>query len=262
MFKIVKKTVALLLLIITVCCTFTACSNNEVAIRNSICVLSNYIPFYGSGDTRGAKTIIFEEDAYGRALCAYGSVNISYYMPAETIAVMVVQKIDTENQLIYYYEDCFYIFYKEKLATFEMDKIDISSAEIEALKVQNDWGKELKREKMSARTVHITSGFYIDKEFSDEAYEMRRKISKELEEEFKGKDCDLGFLDYDGAGLALHRLYVKNSDGSIERYFVLTDDDCNYTLKAIPDVYDCCEVLTSFKQENGWQFGYVSEWDP
>lgn len=256
-----RLTKAILSIVVVTTLLFTLASCMQVSTSNGLHVLGTYVPGCDDRDVRGVPIKIIEEDNYGRLLCTYDPAYHPFFN-SDTGIVMIAQRVDTEEKLIYYYEDCFFLICRDVIKEWNSVEIDINSEQINALKAINDWNKELKQEKMSARTIYMPSGVIIVKEYVEEAYERRQNIENGIEVKFEGKEWHMNFLDYDGAGLALHWLYVKNSDGSIERYFVLTDDDCNYTLKAIPDVYDCCEVLTSFKQENGWQFGYVSEWDP
>jgi len=198
---------------------------------------------------------LIEEDAFGRKLFSY--YEDSYYGEGwpNSFSYLICQKED--GAYVYYYAD--YSFISKEWNGLELP---FTNEEIEELKMENDWGKEINEEKL----VKVE----ISRKKNEPNVKIERKdydiLFQKIAEE-KGRKGDgtmvypypiyltsdtYGRLiyyataihkDMDKEDVELHLVIIFNPDGSYD------EDTCVLELK---DLYNYQDDLKDLKEANNW----------
>ena len=206
--------------------------------NNVLQIVGNHsIPVMSNPNLRDSSSVIevLERDSYGRILYSYSYYNM--ITEKDEIAIAICQKSDRDY--VYFYEDiCYLISY-------------YNDSDIDALKVENDWESPYNESKMSRRKIKYTLDAQMIDGSDQRFYTVKAKFSKLLginESEF----YDHCGFDYDSNGLAIYLFCVNNSDGTKDKYYVISSDSYEISYIKISNIDD----IASFKKENGWKYGY------
>lgn len=191
-------------------------------------------------DTKGKKVNIIERDEYGRVLFEYFAYN-SFTQDEDSVYV-ICQK--TDREYTYFYEDVCY--------THKTD----NPSEIERLKEDNDWKKELNPSEMSRRRVKLSFDLYLIQETLIDYKKAKDFIISNYIEENRFKDFYFEDSDNSGKELYILEAWQDEKSDTIDFYLVLFDTLYNpVLLKITPEQLDRAAII-EFKKINGWSYGF------
>jgi len=217
----------------------------------------NALPGAYSTDPWTSKGKIVETDMYGRMIC---DILIIYVVPERALCVM--QKVDEEQQCMYYYDNiCF------KYIDGDVDKdIMYDQSFLDSLKELNDWGKPLDLEKCTRKQLNDNKKLLpavLTRDYTARS-SIEQRVIDELQKRhvFTKYDYDVACCDKSASEQELYLISVWEEDASKDydnyRYhaFVIYNKDKSYDpenyLMEFDDLRDCNEVLIEIKEKNGW----------
>jgi len=253
-----------LLTIVSIMALYTYTSNMELPLNRQIYATfaCNALP---GAYTTDARHLTFgeeiETDAYGRAV--YG-VGINGEEVGRIQALCVMQKVDEEQQFLYYYDNiCFAYIEKGTWKLTEDDQETLAS-----LKELNDWGKPLNLEKCTKKVLNENRHLFPSESSLDFSYTVgsaiEGKVIDALYSTEQGWDYRYGITpcDLSANGKELHLISVweedvsKTYDNAVYLALVVHNKDGSYDpenyLIEFDDLRDCNEVLIEIKERNGW----------
>ena len=131
-----KRTVFFLILLLLIA-FLVQCIALPSSYSEMVCLASSTIPGYELGQHDDLR--ILEYDDYGRYI-----FTVEHALVGVKEAVIIVQRDDTKNGKVFYYSG-----YSTLLVDDVYHLSDEIKAQIEFLKVQNDWNQPLHEDKMS-----------------------------------------------------------------------------------------------------------------
>ena len=191
---------------------------------------------YGADFVCDPEIKIIEQDQYGRILFEYEE---AYFGDLEFKSLLIMQHSD-ENR-VYYYEDINFI-------SKEIDgpNVVFDAEDIEALKLNNDWGKEVNLEKC------------VKKEISQSKEDPPVEEAKfdEIFSDYEGYSFNRTYLstqDEYGRYLCHSRIRITNGDTYSEKYVVvLFQTDLSYLIMEPSSILEYQNELKEFKELNNW----------
>ena len=241
------KKITILITIVLIASTIAGClySGNRYDLYQM--TRCNVLAANGVGESERVDIEVIEEDTYGRTLYSY-TMNVEgrYEGYGRIWVVAICQKSD--RKLTYYYEDkCFIL----------SDTLDsISEADIDSLKLNNDWDNPINEEKLSCRPIRPDYIEYIRLGVTD-------IFNHEMDVE-DGAKLSERFTDYDGEGKILYYVIKYDADDYDDidivtrLYFMIINEDGSYNkdtfVEEIEDLYNYQEQLHIFKINNDWNF--------
>lgn len=186
---------------------------------------------------------VLEKDEFGRILFTY--YEKEFGMGTRSIFALIVSQY-SEDGYVYYYEDCNYLNAEpEKHITSQQ----FSQEEIENLKVENDWDKEINLVKCTKKDIiREKRSLPTDKEAIKEAAVLKLNsgaIKENICVFYLTSDNKCNFIAYGTVVNVDYELYFVafvNSEGEIIDWLIPEN------------LYAYQEELKNFKQKNGWQF--------
>ena len=246
-----KKAIAVVLLIIFILAAFTGCRYKEysgkyvdlytVAI-NSVLWTNGHS--FSADKYTDSQIEVIEKDMYGRTLFTYYE---KYYAGADiSFSALIICQSSNENE-VFYYENINFIVKHQDLYTQNLKSFE--AKEIEALKAENDWNKEIKLDKC------------VKKEMT------KSKPSVPHEEEIKNKVIDEFHLKEGKNSIFITYLTKSSIDsnyivyGYIYRagiYFVGLVESDGGTVKNISffvptNTFNYKDDFVKFKEANNWK---------
>lgn len=209
-------------------------------------VLWNNGHSYGADRAIDSKLELIEEDTFGRKLFTYYE---SYYSGAKlSFSALLISQYASE-EYVYYYEDYNYILLEQELYASAIK--NFANEDIEYLKIQNDWDKEINLDKCIKKEISNTK----------QQIPIESQIIKEKAVEkfglMEGKfNIFMDMLTYDSEGnFILYGSIIKSYEDE-DIYFatlVMPNDNSQDIEFFVPlDIYNYHEEFIKFKQENGW----------
>ena len=245
-----RKIIAIILLSIFILVAFTSCGYKEYsgkyvdlyAVAINSVLWTNGHSFSADKYTNSQIEVI-EKDTYGRTLFTYYE---KYYAGAGiSFSALIICQSSSENE-VFYYENVNFIVKRQELYTQSLKNFETN--EIEALKAENDWNKELNFDKCVKKEI------------------TKSKPSVPHEEEIKNKVIDEFDVEEGSNGIFITYLTKSSVDsnyivyGYIYKagvYFVgLVESDAE-TVKNISffvpiNVFDYKDDFIKFKETNNW----------
>lgn len=207
-------------------------------------------------DEMGVKIELMQTDDYGRKLfkagfsgCWFYDLNVASF--SYVWGVFVLQK--SEDEKVFYYEDiCFEVGLSED---------DFTDEQLEKLKQDNDWGRELDESKMSSRPLCKYGNKWHKYGFGELHYDVVQAAFIASNANIEGNHYTFLLMDEDSEGNQLYNLAVYDSDSEvargIESYFMILDSTGVFNgdgaLMRVEN-YNYGKQLHNFKIENGWRF--------
>ena len=193
----------------------------------------------------GSKIKPLEIDEQGRMLYVFSGRLCSAEGNGKW--VVVCQKYDTKY--VYFYEDICYL-------PLNTDSIEDLSAEIEHLKIANDWNSPLNIEKMSRRlNKHSFDGWIISASLLD-YYKVRDSIISNLE---IAEDDLVGCHFEDENIISEQEMFlVKVVDETLtpKTYLAIVNKDYSVNFLSLDNNDISSLTLKEFKTQSGWEYGY------
>ncbi|MBE6536757.1 MAG: hypothetical protein E7673_02265 [Ruminococcaceae bacterium] len=252
-----KKTISFVLLLF-VLLSSTGCikkgySNHEysgeysdlytVAINS---VLWNNGHSFSADQYADPKIEIIDSDEYGRILFTYYE---KYYAGAGiSHSALIVLQSSNEKE-VFYYEDANYIVKEQTLYTQSIKAFE--SAEIEQLKLENDWNKEIKFDKCIKKEINK------QKQVIPHEEEIKNRIVDEFSLIDRKYSLFTHFLTYDSSNskfIIYGYIRIDEKEGT---YFIALAESDKDSLKSLKflvplDVFDYKNDFIEFKEENNW----------
>ena len=191
---------------------------------------------------------ILEEDSEERVMFAFSSSDFEGIDGrGEAYSVMITQK--TGSRFAYFYPDYNFVA--------RHSEAEITEADIEQLKRDNDWNEPLNEAKMiRVRTIRkktgVVSGSYVDS-----------AVHRAAESDPLTEGISMAPLGRDMDGRWLYYVYVFKYNGDILRdfrdflraYMLICDPSSGkvYDIELIDDVWNYQDQLREFKGRNGWE---------
>ncbi len=240
---------AAFLLILAASCALTSCFFGESSeIKRFLWEeigCSWAVPGMMAGPLVDVNAETVETDDFGRMLVEYrGHSEISYQV--ET-AMVILQKHDEERT--YYYEDLCYIIG------------EYTEQQLEKLKADNDWGKPLDEEKMSARKRRMANGAVLnpsERDWLEVESICEKALGWTMILNFPNSISHPQYVDGDSLGNEIYSFHV-DVDEVRKVYFAFIEPDDTVYLMEITDPYDFAEEYAQFKKDHGWQYGVGME---
>jgi hypothetical protein len=193
---------------------------------------------YGTSEIQHPpELIVQEEDSYGRTLFFYAEMKA-----ISTYNLVICQKSNSE--FAYFYPD--YNFISSQNRTF-------SNEEIEALKIKNDWGKELSEKKC------IKVDIVREKEVKSIEFNALREMYRDTlgDDAFPFDDSYVSSFitdDYRRCIYIGYGKYGERDHPSVAIMMLNPDGTCDPEAGAmeLTDLYEYQDTLLDFKERNGW----------
>jgi len=238
----------------------------ELPLRRQICATfaCNAMPGAYSTDLEhkaGGKEI--ETDAYGRTVYITGTYGDDV---GELLALCVTQKVDEEQQFLYYYDNICFAYIDNDSDDGELTEDDQKI--LDSLKELNDWGKPLDLEKCTKKVLNENRHLFPSESSSDYSYTVGFALEGKLMDAILSTeqrwDYSYGVTpcDLSANGKELHLISVwkedvsKTYDNAVYLALVVHNKDGSYDpenyLIEFDDLRDCNEVLIEIKERNGW----------
>lgn len=203
---------------------------------------------YGADRAVSSEIKIIDKDEYGRTLFTYYE---KYYAGAEISFSSLIISQKTESENVYYYEDLNYIIKKQKKYALELE--GFTNEEVENLKLQNDWNKEISLNKCIKKQI---SNYKQD--YPKLSKEIKNKIISDVAYEVDYYDIFINFLTDDLNGKFIGYGNIMVEEGKNIYYIFLAKIE-NEELKEISfliptDVYNYKNELIDFKISNNWVY--------
>lgn len=229
----------LLVLIVFAQLIFVAGCTSQLERQNLAICGSYAVPGMFCADLKGAdyECNIIETDTQGRILYTY--VTDSIITGNKERALVICQ--NSSNDAVWYYENECYL-----IGTW-------TSADIEQLKITNDWNQTLNYGKMTHRVNTVSLDSYIIIPCEIDTATLRAACCTHLGIDHS-QVLELCFLDADEGGLALYWLCVEK-EHNIQRYFILTNKNCEVISTSAQGNLDDLEIVAKFKTDNFWGQG-------
>jgi len=197
------------------------------------------IPDSDNHDLNSLNYEVIETDKYGRRLFAFTTSNMSGYC--------ILQK--TDESYAYYYDNVSFQLERKRLSVL-VDEYD--PEDLEELKIQNDWDKELDESKM-VKKLFVKATELVRRRESKFDRETVNELMKNALEEKNDRECFSSFCDYSQTG---QELFFINYYGTYGKYLLIinadgTVDPDNGFMK-IDDWDKINEMLAEIKENNGW----------
>lgn len=182
---------------------------------------------------------VIEEDEFGRVLFEY---NEKFYTGDLFFSSLLIMQAKDENY-VYYYEDYNFICEEREF----MSKAEFYSDDIDKLKEQNDWNKDLDLTKC------------IKKELQTKKKELKELSlnEKKLDEIFSEAEGYRGnktvLLTEDGHGNFICYTYLSFKDKESEYGVIIFKEDLTYFYFQPNSFYNYQLDLKQFKDLMGWQ---------
>lgn len=232
------KKIASIIILLSVLFLFSACNRQSEDLELAVCG-SYGVPGMMCYDLKGQsfQLEVIERDPKGRILYSFTAYN-SVTEKQET-AYMICQAIDKNT--VYYYEDICYLF------------APASEDNINALKVDNDWGQALNQSKMSNRPINISFDLYLVTE-SVLDYKTVKDTFCQANGIAQSQIQNMVLLDVDPTGQELFYVALK-TDATVEKYLLICDLSYNVSSYKIDGSIEDLECVSLFKANNGWCYG-------
>lgn len=226
-----------IVLLVALLLVLTGCEKNPLYTNLRVCG-SYGIPGMMCWEMKGnaSEAEVLETDEHGRVLFTYTTKSI--ITGQKETATVIMQAADSEH--VYFYEDLCYCLGAPAL----------DSEEIKALKVQNDWGKDLNYKKTAERSNKISFDLVL---ITGAPLEYQRVIAAicqcmDIEE---SQIRDLVLLDASPADHELLWLVIDGEEGP-EYYCILAYSDYRIASMPATGTLEDLPLIATFKQENGW----------
>jgi len=208
---------------------------------------------------------VIETDEYGRTLFAFRRASNEGVSEADHVLALLISQKSTSEHAYFYdgYNVIFCMFDgSERWGRLSPETVfnHFSVEEVERLKADNDWGKEINEDRLfripirgyKPDTVSIRKQRAAFGEVSDYPTYFRTSFSGPLTTDKNGKTLYLlaGFTSDAKAGIRFFTppvLAMFDKDGN------LIEDT---GLKEITDIWDYRDELREFKESNNWSFYY------
>lgn len=200
------------------------------------------------------QIIIFEKDEFGRVMFSF--FNGANSGDEDVLAILIAQK--TTNQDAYYYDNKNFIICGVKTnQTVDKDFVlqHFSKEQIDRLKKDNDWNKELNEQKLFK--VKITR-----KKSDNISTQRQRKVFESVSHDFNtGYSIPLA-TDKNGKTIYFMRSFERDEKAgrysATDSYLIMFDADkrVNKTtgIAEIHDLWNYQQELENFKEANDWSF--------
>ena len=253
-----KKTISFVLLLLVLLLSLTGCikkgySNHEysgeysdlytVAINS---VLWNNGHSFSADKYANSQIEIIDRDEYGRILFTYYE---KYYAGAGiSHSALIVLQSSNEKE-VFYYEDANYIVKEQTLYTQNIEAFE--NAEIEQLKLENDWNQEIKFDKCIKKEI------IKQKQVVPYEEQIKNRIVDEFSLTARKYSLFTHFLTYDSSNskfIIYGYIRINEKEGT---YFIALAESDNESLKSLKflvpsNVFDCKTDFIDFKEENNW----------
>lgn len=232
----------LMMMIFTGC--LTSCISDSLLEIDSphllltACVYYSVPGFYQS-DMKGVRVETIETDDYGRTLVLCEKFN--WLTEQYESAYVICQKYG--DATICFYEDINYTW------------VDEFGKNLENLKRQNDWNKEINEAKFSSRNkIKVTIDLCLVKalpfsDFSDEKFYISLSEYCRINKE---EITSVQYCDWNGQNQVLYMIKLKND----EKFFCIVDKEYNTFAVKIENPYDLSNDICELKRQSNWYYGY------
>lgn len=241
-----KRMIVILFIISVLLCScdagYSRYSAGASEFNDALSVIQMVVPYTGGMDLRLDTINLLETDSYGRNL-------FYYYLTVSRMGVLLIVQ-DTQDPLVYYYEDCCYLVREDVEGVNSFNVQDKKW-----LKENNNWNKPLDPKKMSSIDFANTPP---DFENIDDYLDVCKVIQSSFELCYPGKGWEYAYITLNGlesykdyGQIILVEIHFPNSNAT-EYYLILYNTNCDNTVTAIEPmggVDNFRESIIAFKEE-------------
>lgn len=184
---------------------------------------------------------VVETDNYGRVLFMYREMPFSQNIVFSSLLIMQ----STIDNYAYYYEDCNFIC-KDETPPYSKVTSEFDVKDIEKLKQENDWNKELNLDKCKKTEISNTK-----KKNPIEEKKLREIFS--VYNGYYGNSTYFLTEDEYGRFICYSRVVIRDEKMDSEKFVVLLfEKDLSYTIFEPSSPYNYQEEFKQFKQAHHW----------